>query len=137
MTYLLDTNVVSETRRSVRNPGVTAWIESTPIEHQHLSALTVGEIGRGIARLRARQDHEPAALFERWLDGLVALFERRVVPITSEIGREWGRQDPGHPIATVDGLLGATAVVHGWTVVTRNVAHLERTGAQVLDPFTT
>lgn len=136
MSYLIDTNVLSETRKRVRDPGVTAWITTTPIVHQHLSALSVGEIGRGIERLRRRNDHAQAEIYATWLEDVITSFGARIVPVTVGVAREWGRQDPGHPASTADALIGATAKANGWTLVTRNTRDFSHVGIPLLNPFT-
>lgn len=136
MSYLLDTNVLSETRRRRPDPGVTEWISATPPDRLHLSALTVGEIGRGISHLLYRGDHRQAALFEGWLDDVVDEFGDRIVPVTVDVARQWGRQSPARPVPTVDALIAATATVHGWTLVTRNAKDFDRADVPVLNPFT-
>ena len=136
MTYLLDTNIVSETRKRIRDPGVTEWITATAVEQQHLSTLTVGEIARGVTRLRLRRDHQQAERFATWRDEVVVAFETRICPITVEVAKAWGRQGPRRPASTADALIGATAEVHGWTLVTRNTKDFEHLGLPLLNPFT-
>lgn len=135
MTYLLDTNVVSEFTRRRPNPGVMDWFASVPDARLHLSVLTVGEIRQGIERLRRRNPARAAGL-DDWLDGLLAAYRDRIAPIDAATADRWGRLGIPDPVPVVDGLLAATALVRGWTLVTRNVADLERTGVATLDPFT-
>ena len=135
MSYLLDTNVVSEVRKPQANPHVRAWFASVPGESLYLSVLTVGEIRRGIERLR-RRDPAQAAVFEAWLASLRQHYADRLLPVTTEIAEEWGRLNVPDPLPTVDGLLAATARVRGLVLVTRNTADLARTDVRVLDPFT-
>jgi predicted nucleic acid-binding protein len=136
VTYLLDTNVLSETRKRRCNPGVTDWVSTTPPERLHLSALTIGEIERGITRLVERGDQRQAAVLGEWLDDVVHTFGARVLPVTVPVARQWGRQGAARPVPTVDALLAATAQVHGWTMVTRNTQDFEHTGIRLLNPFT-
>ena len=135
MSYLLDTNVISEVRKPQANPHVRAWFASVSGESLYLSVLTVGEIRRGIERLR-RRDPAQAAIFEAWLASLRQHYADRLLPVTTEIAEEWGRLNVPDPIPTIDGLLAATARVRGLVLVTRNTADLARTGVRVLDPFT-
>jgi predicted nucleic acid-binding protein len=135
VSYLLDTNVVSEIRKPQANPYVRAWFAAVPGERLYLSVLTVGEIRRGIERLR-RRDPTQAAVFEAWLASLRQQYADRLLPVTAEIAEEWGRLNVPDPIPTVDGLLAATARVGGLVLVTRNTADLARTGVRLLDPFT-
>lgn len=134
MSFLLDTNIVSEVRKPGRNAGVARWISATPLADQHISVLTIGEIGRGISRLRRRHD-EQAGVVESWLHGLIEEFGPRIIPVTVDVGLEWAGQDPRRRPSIVDALIGATAVVRGWTLVTRNTADFEHLGVPLLNPF--
>jgi len=134
VTYLLDTNVVSEVRKPQADPHVRAWFASVASDSLYLSVLTVGEIRRGVERLR-RRDPAQAAIFETWLARLRREYADRLLPVTAEIAEEWGRLNVPDPIPTIDGLLAATARVRGLVLVTRNTADLVRTGVRVLDPF--
>jgi toxin FitB len=133
VTYLLDTNILSETRKRQPASGVTSWIAATPPERLHVSVLTLGEIEQGIARIRGRGDNEQAAGLERWLREVELGFADRILPITLPVAAAWGRQQ--QPLPVIDGLIAATAKVNSLTVVTRNAKDFERTGVQVLNPF--
>ena len=135
MTYLLDTHVVSETRKRQPAPGVTDWIAATPPGRMHISVLTLGEIEQGIARVRGRGDPQQASALERWLRDVETGFGGRILPVTLPVAATWGRQQYTHPIPVIDALIAATARVHGLTVVTRNVKDFELAGVQVLNPF--
>jgi toxin FitB len=134
VTYLLDTNIVSELRKRRPDPRVTGWFDAAPEAELYLSCLTIGEIRRGIERLR-RKDEVQARAIERWLAGLRHFFERRIVPIDIEITERWGRIGAGATLPTIDGLLAATALTRDWTIVTRNVADFTPSGARVLNPW--
>ena len=136
MTYLLDTNVLSETRKPQPAAGVANWIAATPPDRMHVSVLTLGEIEQGIARIRGRGDLHRASALERWLRDVETGFEDRVLPVTLPVAAAWGRQQYSQPLPVIDALIAATARVHGMTVVTRNVKDFELTGVQVLNPFT-
>ena len=136
MTYLLDTNVLSETRKRRPAAGVASWIAATPPGLLHVSVLTMGEIGQGIARIRGRGDREQASALERWLRDLEAGFGDRVLPVTLPVAAAWGRQQYAQPLPVIDALIAATARVHGMTVVTRNVNDFELAGVPVLNPCT-
>ncbi|HEX3588522.1 MAG TPA: type II toxin-antitoxin system VapC family toxin [Pseudonocardiaceae bacterium] len=134
MTFLLDTNVVSEIRKKVPNTGVEAWFDSVSADELFLSVVVVGEIRQGIERL-ARRDPAQAGVFEQWLTQLVDIYGDRIVPITIDVAQVWGRLSVPDPIPVVDGLLAATALAHDWTLVTRNGKDVASTGVRLLDPF--
>jgi toxin FitB len=135
MSYLLDTNVLSETRKRQPAAGVAGWIAATPRDRLHVSVLTLGEIEQGITKIRGRGDRRRAAALERWLGDVQAGFEDRVLSVTIPVATAWGRQQYAQPLPVIDALIAATAQVHGLTVVTRNVKAFELAGVQVLDPF--
>jgi predicted nucleic acid-binding protein len=134
LSFLLDTNVVSEARKRNADPNVRAWLASVPDPDLYLSALVIGEIRQGVERLR-RRDPAQAAMYDAWLSTLLRDFADRIVPVTAEVAQEWGRLNVPDPLPVIDGLLAATAKVHGWTLVTRNTADLARVGVPLLDPF--
>jgi predicted nucleic acid-binding protein len=135
VSFLLDTNVVSELRKGKRaNPGVVAWFEETPEEELFLSAIVAGEIRQGIERLR-RRDLDTAERLERWLLTLLEDYAERVLPVDLRIADLWGRLNAPDPLPAVDGLLAATAITFDLTLVTRNGRDVARTGVQILDPF--
>jgi predicted nucleic acid-binding protein len=133
--FLLDTNVVSELRRRQPNPHLLAWRRAQAGADVFISALVVGEIRQGIERVRPRDPGQADAL-DRWLTGLVAGYRERILPVTADVAQEWGRLNAlPQPPPIVDGLMAATARVHGLTFVTRNVRDVARTGVPVVDPF--
>lgn len=89
MSFLLDTNVVSEIRKKIPDPGVAAWFASVPADQLFLSVLVVGEIRQGIERL-SRRDPAQAEIFEHWLYRLVLVYQDRIVPVTADIAEAWG-----------------------------------------------
>jgi hypothetical protein len=135
VTYLLDTNVLSETRKRQPAAGVADWIAATPPDRLHVSVLTLGEIEQGIARVRGRGDARQATALERWLEDVTTGFEDRVLSVTLPIAAAWGRQQFAQPLPVIDALIAATARVHGMTVVTRNIKDFEQAGVQVSNPF--
>jgi toxin FitB len=137
MTFLLDTNVLSEMRRPKPDTSVIDWITATPPHQLHVSVLTLGEIKQGIARVRGRGDQKQTAALERWLRGLEAGFAGRILPVTLPVATAWGREQYGRPLPVVDALIAATAQANALTMVTRNAKDFQRTGLQVLNPFTT
>ncbi len=135
MSYLLDTNVVSELRKADRSdPHVSAWYSSVTSAQKFLSVLTVGEIRRGIESIR-RRDTLSAQALEVWLAKLMAKHSGRVLPVNETIAELWGRLNVPDPLPVIDGLLAATAMVHGLTLVTRNVDDVKRTGVPYINPF--
>jgi predicted nucleic acid-binding protein len=134
MPYLLDTCIVSELRRPSINPGVSSWISGIRADEAYLSVLTIGEIRAGIELHRLRNP-SGAGNLERWLLGLETHYDERILPITAKIADRWGRLSPGQPLPTTDGLIAATGIEHGLTVVTRNVVDFQRSGANTLNPF--
>lgn len=135
MSYLLDTNVVSELRKGDRaDPGVTTWFAGIAAEEIYLSVLTIGEIRRGIENVR-RRDPAGASALDGWLARVSEAQGERILPVDRAIAEEWGRMSVPDPLPVVDGLLAATAVVLGLTLVTRNVTDVEGSGALLLDPF--
>jgi predicted nucleic acid-binding protein len=110
------------------------WFGQTDQHELRLSVLTLGEIRRGIERIRVR-DSAKAAAIDRWLDGLVAQFSSRFAAIDADVAITWGRISAPRPLAVVDGLIAATAKVHGWTLVTRNVRDLAGVDVSLLNPF--
>jgi predicted nucleic acid-binding protein len=135
VTYLLDTNTLSELRKNKPNPAVARWFEDNDNAGFYVSALVIGEIRNGIERLRDR-DAARARALESWLSGVHDEYVDRILPVTAEVADLWGRLNvPPKPPPLVDGLMAATALVHGLTFVTRNVAGVGRTGARVVNPF--
>lgn len=135
MSYLVDTNVLSELRKGRRcDPNVLRWFSTVPDEDVFLSVLAVGEIRRGIERIR-RRDARTAGALDTWLRRLLAGHRDRVLSVDEAVAEEWGRLGVPDPIPVVDGLMAATARVHGLTLATRNVRDVERTGVPCVNPF--
>jgi predicted nucleic acid-binding protein len=135
VTYLPDTNVLSELRRRAPNPSVLRWFDATRPTELYLSVIVVGEIRQGVERLRPR-DPARSEHLEAWLHQLQESFVDRILEITMPIAEAWGRLRAPRPLPVVDGILAATALVHGLTVVTRDTAPFERIGVPYLDPWT-
>ena len=119
MSFLLDTNVISEARKPNWNPSVRAWLASVRGADLYLSALVVGEIRQGIERLHQR-DAAQAEVYEAWLTRLRHDYADRILPITADVAEEWGRMNVPGPVPAIGGLLAATAKVRGLTLVTRD-----------------
>ncbi|WP_026875857.1 type II toxin-antitoxin system VapC family toxin [Jiangella gansuensis] len=135
MTFLLDTNLVSELRKRRPDAGVAAWWADAPASRLYLSALTVGELHRGVERIRVRGDHAQAEALAGWLAGIVRQFADRILPVDAEVAEVWGRLPRDQPVPAVDGLIAATAIRHDLTLVTRNARDVARTGVRLVDPF--
>lgn len=135
MSFLLDTNVVSELHKKGRtNPGVTRWITSVGDEDLFLSVLVVGELHQGIERL-SRRDPVAARKLDRWLTVLTESYAERILAVDLEVATLWGRLNVPDPLPAVDGMLAATAIVHNFTLVTRNTSDVRRTGVRLVNPF--
>ena len=135
MSFLLDTNVLSELRKDRRcDPNVAAWALSVPRSSLHTSLLVLGEIRRGVERVR-RKDQGQARVLEGWLEQVRRTFAGRILGLDEAVVDLWGRMDVPDPVPVVDGLLAATARRHELVLVTRNVADVRRTGARLLNPF--
>jgi predicted nucleic acid-binding protein len=135
MSYLLDTNLVSELRKQSRaDAGVREWYASVDASTLHLSVLVVGELRRGVERLR-RRDALAASRLDRWVEGLLVLYASRILPVDQRVGETWGRFASPDPLPDVDALLAATAIVHDLIFVTRDVRDVASTGVRTLNPF--
>jgi predicted nucleic acid-binding protein len=133
VSFLLDTNVVSEIRRG-RDANVAAWAGEVADADLRLSVLTLGEIRKGIERLRGR-DPDQAEVFAAWLEQLRDHFADRILPIDDRVAEEWGRLNAPAERKTVDSLIAATARIHDLTVVTRNTADFDGCEVAVLNPW--
>jgi toxin FitB len=133
--YLLDTNVIAELRKGPRaSAHVRTWFAGVDADDIFLSALTIGEIRRGVESVR-RRDPPAARALERWLRRLLLDHADRIVGVDAAVAEEWGRLGVPDPLPVIDGLLAATARVHDLVLVTRNVKDVERTGVEFLNPF--
>jgi predicted nucleic acid-binding protein len=137
VSYLIDTNIISEVRKGDRcNPHVSTWYASIADDDLFLSTLVLGEIRKGVELARPG-DPDKAAALERWLRQVEAAFDGRVLGIDNAVSDQWGRMSAVRPIPVIDGLLAATAVTNGLTLVTANDRDIAGLGAMVLNPFRT
>ncbi len=135
MKFLLDTNVISEIRKRDRaHPNVARWVARTPVKQIGTSVMVLAEFRRGI-ELKRRDDAKQADALNRWFVQMRTRLADRVLPIDEPIAETWAMLSVPDPLPLIDGLLAATAKVHGLTLVTRNVGDVARTGISVFDPF--
>jgi len=133
--FLLDTNIISEIRkRDNAHPNVARWVRQTPVREMGTSVIVIAEIRRGI-ELKRRRDPRQAELLGRWFAQMRTGLGNRVLPVDEPVAEAWSLLGLPDPLPLIDGLLAATAKVHGLTLVTRNVRDVRRTGIAVLDPF--
>ena len=136
--YLIDTNVISESRkRSKADSGVQAFFKQVAEEDARvfISVVTVGELRRGVELIRHRGDRRQATQLEKWLDQLLGDYEDRVLDITGNVAQLWGRLRVPHPENALDKQIAATALIYDLTVVTRNHKDFSKTGVRLLNPF--
>ena len=134
MKYLLDTNILSETRKKAPAPQLLDWMDSVDQKDLFVSVLTIGELTKGI-ELRRRSDPRAAASLEHWLQGLGKLFSDHIIGIDADIAATWGRMNARRTFPVIDSLLAATAQVRVLTLVTRNIRDIEDTGVAYLNPW--
>jgi hypothetical protein len=134
--YLLDTNILSETRKKNPNEKVIAFLANTHPSAIYVSVLALGELRKGIAQ-KLRTDPATAAVLAAWVDGLEFSFADRILGIDAATARVWGELSAQHPRPVIDTLLAATAIVHGLTLVARNTSDVQDLDVRLLNPFAT
>jgi predicted nucleic acid-binding protein len=137
VSFLLDTCALSELTRPVPHAAFLAWFHAQSPESLFISALTVGEIEKGI--FLASPGRKRAAL-ETWLGRMRSVFSGRILLIDDDVATAWGRlaataEQNGQPLAIIDGLIAATALIHAFSVVTRNVGDFRSSGVSILNPW--
>jgi len=137
--FVLDTNVVSELRKAragMADPGVTSWAEQTPSPLMYLSVISLHELEHGVLLLE-RRDQAQGDILRTWLDAsVVPAFDNRLLDITADIARHAAGLHVPDPAPFRDALIAATALHHGMTLITRNVADFERfTDLEVNNPW--
>lgn len=135
LAYLLDTNVLSETRKKRVDAGVLSFLQAAEASSLYVSVLTLGELRKGVAKKKL-EDPEAARRLAEWVDGLEFSFADRMIGIDAAIARLWGNWSGDRPRAVVNTLLAATAVVHGLSLVTRNIHDVRDIPVKLLDPWT-
>ncbi len=137
MNVLLDTCVISELIKPAPDAVVVAWTARTPEGTCFLSAITLGEVMGGVSRLLAGKRR---SRLESWFEGLLTRYESRVIPVDAAVARKWGHlagelARRGAPTSMADGLIAATALVHGLKLATRNIADFKPFGVELVDPW--
>ena len=135
--YLIDTNVISEARKVRANPGVVAFFDSVDAANEpiYLSAITIGELRRGVELIRHRGDFEQAKVLENWLATILSEFANRILTFDAEAAQVWGRLRVPDPNKAIDKQIAAIALVNDMTVVTRNTKDFEGAGLSLINPF--
>lgn len=135
MSYLLDTNVLSELRRKSPDAAVVEWFARRPPSTLYLSVLTLGELRKGIEGVA---DSKRRMSLNDWLESdLPAFFVGRILPVDAQVAERWGRllATAGRPLPAIDSLLGATAAQHGLSIVTRNGKDFADMGLDIINPW--
>jgi toxin FitB len=138
MSYLLDTNAVSEWVRPRPDPGIVRWLDEVDEDRTYLSVITLGELRKGVDRLA---DGRRRARLDQWLTTeLPDRFSGRLLPVDAAVADKWGQllaraENTGRAVAAVDALIAATANVHSLKVVTRNVGHFRDASVEVVSPW--
>jgi predicted nucleic acid-binding protein len=132
--YLLDTNLLSETRKKRADAGVLAFLEEAEATSLYISVLTLGELRKGVAK-KMRENAGEAQLLAGWVDGLQYSFAERILGIDAGVAKLWGEWSSERPRPVVDTLLAATAVRRGLTLVTRNLRDMQGIPVKLLNPW--
>lgn len=138
MRYLLDTCVISELVKAVPNPQVVAWINQQDEEKLYLSALTFGELHKGIAKLPSSKRKKT---LHQWVEyELQERFGNRTLAFDAKVAKVWGEaqgasEKAGRPMPAIDSLIAATGLAHDLIVATRNTADMEQSGVNLFNPW--
>ncbi|HEX4861752.1 MAG TPA: type II toxin-antitoxin system VapC family toxin [Rhizomicrobium sp.] len=135
MNYLLDTNVLSEPSRPRPDPRVLNWLDTTPLNTLFISALSLGELTKGIA-LSLKRDTKRAVVYQHWLISIREQYSGRVLPVDALVAETWGMMASTGSFPVVDALITSTARAHGLVLATRNRRDFQGLGIQVFDPWT-
>lgn len=136
--YLLDTNVISESRKgSKANAGVNAFFQKVSRDGSeiYMSAITIGELRRGVERIRHRGDTAQADRLEHWLNHVTEEYTDNIITFDAEMAHVWGRLRVPNKEHEIDKQIAATALLHDLVVVTRNVKDYSSIGVKLLNPF--
>jgi toxin FitB len=132
--YLLDTNILSETRKKQTDERVISFLSAAEPSALYISVLTLGELRKGVA-LKRRSDTDAAKKIAAWVDGLEFTFGDRILGINAATAKLWGELSAQRPRPVIDTLLAATAIVHELTLVTRNTSDVQDIDLKLLDPW--
>jgi predicted nucleic acid-binding protein len=136
--FVLDTNVISELRKislGTSNPNVGNWAHSVEADELFISAITIMEVEIGVLRIERRNSSQ-GAILRNWLESrILTEFDGRILPVDTEVARLCAALHVPDKRGERDALIAATALVHGMTVVTRNVTDFEQTGVPILNPW--
>jgi toxin FitB len=132
--FLLDTNVISETRKTRPDGGVIAFLTAADAGELFLSVLTLGELRKGVAA-KGRTDPLAAKQLAAWVDGVETSFADRLLAIDIATARRWGELSAGRTLPVIDTLIAASAIRHGLTLVTHNTDDFAATGVPLVDPW--
>ncbi|HET6217623.1 MAG TPA: type II toxin-antitoxin system VapC family toxin [Acidobacteriaceae bacterium] len=132
--YLLDTNILSETRKKQADERVMSFLSAAEPSALFISVLSLGELRKGVA-LKIRSDADAAKRLGAWVDGLEFSFGERILGVDAAIARQWGELSAQRSRPVIDTLLAATALVHKLTLVTRNISDVHDLGVKLLDPW--
>ena len=132
--YLLDTNIVSETRKRRPHHGLLDFLAAVDANQLFLSVLTIGEVHKGVEAKRT-EDPAGADRLRDWLLSIETTFSRRVLPVDPAVARRWGELSARRSLPVIDTLIAATALAHGLTLVTRNIRDVRATGVDTFNPW--
>jgi predicted nucleic acid-binding protein len=132
--YLLDTNILSETRKKQANERVMSFLSAAEPSTLFISVPSLGELRKGVV-LKMRSDADAAKRLGTWVDGLEFSFGERILGVDAAIARQWGELSAERSRLVIDTLLAATALVHKLTLVTRNISDVHDLGVKLLDPW--
>lgn len=134
--YLVDTNVISESRKGVKaNPGVQAFWRSVDPDSVYLSVQTIGEIRRGVENIRNRGDLSQAQVLEQWLNVVVTEYSNRILAFDEQCVQVWGKLMSPHHHHPIDKQIAAIGLIYGLTVVTRNTDDFVSSNVRLINPF--